>query len=81
MSNSITIQINGEAFYAEPGASLASVIQTYSSTFRRSPKYAEPRGLYCGMGVCFECMVVVDGKPMRACITPVSEGMTVEIEQ
>lgn len=79
MSNIITVFINGEVCKAEPGVSLASVIQNRSSTFRRSHKLADPRGLYCGMGVCFECMVVVNGQQVRACITPVSDGMTVEV--
>ncbi len=38
-----------------------------------------PRGLYCGMGACFECRVTVDGRPnLRACMTPVAPGMRVE---
>ena len=37
-----------------------------------------PRGVYCGMGVCFDCLVVVDGVPnTRACVTWVREGMVV----
>jgi hypothetical protein len=39
----------------------------------------EPRGIYCGMGVCFDCLVVVDGEiGRRACITPVAAGLRVE---
>ncbi len=38
----------------------------------------DPRGLFCGMGVCFECLVVVDGQPStRACMTWVRDGMSV----
>ncbi len=42
----------------------------------------EPRGLLCGMGVCFECQVQIDGRPgVRACQTPVAEGMRVETQR
>ncbi len=38
-----------------------------------------PRGIYCGMGVCFDCLVVVDGVPnTRACTTLVADGMRIE---
>ena len=38
----------------------------------------EPRGVFCGMGVCFDCLVVVDGVPnTRACTTWVRDGMQV----
>ena len=39
-----------------------------------------PRGPYCMMGVCFECRVTVDGIPdVQSCVTPVREGMTVNL--
>jgi predicted molibdopterin-dependent oxidoreductase YjgC len=37
----------------------------------------EPRGPFCGMGVCFECEVTVDERIVRACLTPVTDGMVV----
>lgn len=80
MSAQVTIRINGEAFAAEPGTSLASLIHSARGAFRRSPRLAEPRGLFCGMGVCFECLVTIDGQPARACITPVRDGMSVEVQ-
>ncbi|MCP5053679.1 MAG: (2Fe-2S)-binding protein, partial [bacterium] len=39
----------------------------------------EPRGALCGMGICFECIVTVNGIPnTRSCMTEVEPGMTVE---
>lgn len=47
---------------------------------RRSQKLREPRGLFCGIGLCFECLVQVDGLgTVRACQTLVREGMHVHI--
>ncbi|MCZ6627823.1 MAG: (2Fe-2S)-binding protein [SAR324 cluster bacterium] len=35
-----------------------------------------PRGLFCGMGICFECRMTIDGRAnIRACMTPVRDGM------
>jgi predicted molibdopterin-dependent oxidoreductase YjgC len=39
------------------------------------------RGVYCGMGVCFDCLVEIDGRPnLRACMTPVTDGMAVRTQ-
>lgn len=41
-----------------------------------------PRGLFCGIGVCFDCLVTVDGRPNeRACLVPVREGMAVTTQE
>ena len=47
------------------------------TTFRHTPSGA-PRGLFCGMGACFDCVVTVDGRiGQRACLTQAVEGMAV----
>lgn len=49
------------------------------SPFRLSPKNKEPRSLYCGMGICYECLVTINGvHAQRACMTLVEEGMQIE---
>jgi aerobic-type carbon monoxide dehydrogenase small subunit (CoxS/CutS family) len=49
-------------------------------TFRHTG-HGAPRGLFCGMGVCFDCLVTVDGvENVRACLTPVTEGMVIATE-
>ncbi len=56
------------------GALLAAGIRT----LRSADQGGGPRGLFCGMGICFECRVAVDGRPnLRACMTPVAAGMRV----
>lgn len=41
-----------------------------------------PRGLFCGIGVCFDCLVVVDGVPnQRACLVAASPGMAVSTQE
>jgi sarcosine oxidase subunit alpha len=50
-------------------------------TFSRSFKYHRPRGLLCCQGTCANCMLTVDGTPnVRACVTPLAEGIRVEAQ-
>lgn len=79
MSQAITLLINGTPVKAEPGVTVGSVLHRQQTALRASPQLQAPRGLYCGMGVCFECAVTIDGETMRACITQVRDGMVVEV--
>ena len=45
---------------------------------RHSSRDGAPRGVLCNMGICYECLVVVDGSTVRACTTVVRAGMRVE---
>lgn len=76
----ITIIVDGTPVPAYPGETVAGALwATGRRAWRRTRKRGEPRGLFCGMGVCFDCLVRVnDGVPVRACITPVADGMVVE---
>jgi predicted molibdopterin-dependent oxidoreductase YjgC len=48
----------------------------------RSPKLHRPRGLFCAIGHCSSCLMVVDGRPnVRVCVTKVRPGMKVEFQQ
>lgn len=48
---------------------------------RRTAKYDRPRGVFCAIGRCTDCVMVVDGKPnVRTCITPVHAGMDVRTQ-
>src|SRR5581483_1974099 len=47
----------------------------------RQARSGAPRGPFCGMGACFDCLVTVDGRPsQRACLTKVAAGMEVSSE-
>jgi len=48
--------------------------------FRYSDKRREPRSVFCAIGLCNSCIMIVDGQPnVRICITPVKNGMKVEV--
>jgi predicted molibdopterin-dependent oxidoreductase YjgC len=78
----IDITLDGrvvKAFDGEPIA--AALLAAGVTTFRRTTKTGEPRGYFCGIGLCTDCMMVVDGRPnVRTCITPVRKGMNVETQ-
>ncbi len=74
----ITFTFQGHAITAKTGQSLAAALtKAGHRNFRETAKSAE-RGMFCGMGVCQDCLVTVDGKPnVRACMSPAKDGMTV----
>ena len=48
---------------------------------RYTKKHHEPRGIFCAIGRCTDCVMVVDGKPnVRTCVTPLREGMHVQTQ-
>jgi sarcosine oxidase subunit alpha len=76
----ITVQIDGQAVTAYDGETIAAVLLAAGiRIFRHAPKTGQPRGLYCGMGICYDCLVTVNSEPnIRACLTPVTNGMLIE---
>lgn len=77
----VVIYINGKPVDAYPGETLASAILTAGRDIMRETILSgSPRGYYCGMGVCCECMVELeDGSRVKACQTLVEEEMKVKI--
>ncbi len=48
---------------------------------RYTKKQHKPRGIFCAIGRCTDCVMVVDGKPnVRTCVTPLREGMEVQTQ-
>ncbi len=76
----VAVVVDGQAVEAYPGETVATVLLALGrQTFRHTDRLHSPRGLFCGMGVCFDCLVTIDGQPnVRACMTPVQAGMVVE---
>ena len=70
---------DGEPIDAYKGETIAAaLLAAERRTLRRTPRAASPRGLFCGMGVCFDCVMIVDGEPgVRSCMTTVRDGMVV----
>ncbi|GAA3168591.1 hypothetical protein GCM10010486_39280 [Nonomuraea roseoviolacea subsp. carminata] len=67
----------GAAVTAEPGQSVgAALVAAGILDWRTTRKEGRPRGLFCGIGVCFDCLITIDGVPdRRACLVPAADGM------
>lgn len=74
----LRIEVDGEPIQAFEGETIATaLLASGRRIFRHTPE-GSPRGLYCGMGICFDCVVEVDGESsVRSCITLVRSGMRI----
>ena len=77
------IIVDGVAIPAHAGESVAAAMLAAGLRCTgRSVRRGEPRGFFCGMGVCWECAVVIDGvRTERACMQRVRPGMRVDTRQ
>ena len=73
----IGIKINGQSLQVAAGTTVAAAVMTVQPGFRRSVT-GEIRGPLCGMGICMECRVTLNGHPHeRSCQTLCVPGMAV----
>jgi D-hydroxyproline dehydrogenase subunit gamma len=79
----VTLKIEGQHVEAREGDTVAAAMLAADFIHcRTTPVSGAPRAPYCMMGVCFECLVTIDGVGNRqACLVHVREGMTVERQQ
>ncbi len=79
----VTILIDGRPFAARAGDSVAAaLLASGRPACRTTAVGGEPRGPFCLMGACFDCLVVVDGRPnQQGCLVGVAEGMEVETQK
>ncbi len=76
----VTVSFDGERLTVPAGITVAAALLGHDDEhFCRSAADGEERAPYCLMGVCFECLVEIDGlKNRQACLEPVYEGMSVK---
>lgn len=79
----LRIVVDGQDLLAHEGESIAAALFASGRRATRwTARTGEPRGYFCGMGVCQDCLVTVDGLPnVRACMTPVREGLRIETQR
>ncbi|MCF7938596.1 MAG: (2Fe-2S)-binding protein [Spirochaetales bacterium] len=79
---SFEIEINGQRVLAYEGETIAAVLMAVGKhIFRRTRIDDHPRGLFCGIGLCHECLVVIDGQPnVQACQTLAFPGCKVQTQ-
>lgn len=78
----IDIDVDGHIITALKGQTIAEALLANGiHTFRRTRQNA-PRGVYCNMGICYECRMIVNGIPnVRTCMTPVTAGCKVNTQK
>jgi predicted molibdopterin-dependent oxidoreductase YjgC len=78
-----TFSFDGTDITAAPGQSIgAALLAAGYRSWRTTRHGGAPRGLFCGIGVCFDCLVVVNGRPgRRACLTEVRDGDVVTSQE
>lgn len=76
----IRMSLDGETIFARPGESVAATLLAQSGeATRHTPVNGAPRTPFCMMGVCFDCLVTIDGQPnVQACMVETREGMMIQ---
>ncbi len=82
MSEPLHLRVNGTPVSVPAGIIVAAAVAAAGVThFRRSVSH-QPRGPLCGMGICMECRVTINGQPhCRSCQTLCAEGMEVRTDE
>ena len=75
----VSVTVNGREIRAVEGEPIAAALLAQGiRVMRKTPRYGQPRGLFCGIGRCTDCIMTVDGVPnVRTCVTPVRDGMVI----
>lgn len=79
----VKIKVDGKTVEALEGEPIAAALMASGvKVFRKTPKKKEPRGVFCAIGQCTDCIMTVDDVPnVRTCVTPVREGMEIRTEK
>jgi len=81
MPKTIDIEFEGQKLAAREGESVAAALTAHGIRSFRTTRCDAPRGMFCGMGVCQDCLVEVDGRPNeRACMTMIDRPLSVRRE-
>ncbi|MEV7991362.1 (2Fe-2S)-binding protein [Streptomyces sp. NPDC086077] len=78
-----TLTFDGREIAALPGQTLAAALWAAGVTSWRATRGAgRPRGVFCGIGVCFDCLVTVGDRPnQRACLVPARPGDAIRTQE
>jgi len=79
----VTFTFDGASLEGFEGEPIAVALRSNGVLIHRyTIKRNEPRGVFCAIGRCTDCIMVVDGKPnVRTCVEPLKEGMKVETQK
>lgn len=77
------LTFDGQPLEFRPGQTVGAALMAAGIlSWRHTTRRGDPRGLFCGIGVCFDCLVSVDGVPnQRACLTIARDGMRITTQE
>lgn len=77
------VTVDGREIAALPGQTVAAVLWSAGITSWRSTRGSDaPRGVFCGIGVCYDCLVTVNDRPnQRACLVPAVSGDAIRTQE
>jgi predicted molibdopterin-dependent oxidoreductase YjgC len=78
----VSFIFDGSAMTGFEGEPVAAALRAAGVLIHRyTKKRHEPRGIFCAIGRCTDCVMIINGQPnVRACVTPLEEGMTVKTQ-
>lgn len=81
--STFTFTFDGEPVQAQSGQSVAAaLIASGRRSWRHTRTEGRPRGVFCGIGVCFDCLVTINGRPNhRACLVEAGPGDAVSTQE
>ena len=75
IADTFEIEVDGRTLLARKGQTIAEALLANGLRGLRMTRKQSPRGVYCGMGICYECRMIVNGIPnVRTCMTPATPG-------
>ncbi len=82
-SSTSTFTFDGREVDFLPGQSVGAALTAVGIRSWRTMRVSgSPRGLFCGIGVCYDCLVIADGRPNeRACLLPAQQDMAVNTQE
>lgn len=78
----VSFTLDGKPMEGYEGEPIAAALRAAGVlTHRHTNKLDKPRGIFCAIGRCTDCVMIVDGRPnVRTCVTPLVEGMKVQTQ-
>lgn len=76
----ITVNLNSTPVETAAGQSVGAVLMGQGTKAWRTTRHeGKPRGIFCGIGACYDCLITIDGQPnQRACMVEASDSMNIE---
>ena len=76
------VRFDGTEYLLRRGGNLAAeLLAAGVQPLRHTPVSGAPRGPYCMMGACFDCLVIIDGTVRQSCMVEVRDGLDIEMSR